>query len=835
MRVKRANKKPPNARMHELYGTQMTLRSAYRRCLWAWIIFILLLLVALPLQAQKYTISGYVKEQSSGELLPGATVYLPQEQVGVSTNVYGFYSITLEKGEYLITFSFIGLATQVDTIKLDQNLSYNVELITQEEVLEEVVVTAEEIERESEDVQMSQITLNPKEVDDLPTILGEKDVLKVLQLYPGVQSGNESLSGIYVRGGGNDQNLFILDDAVVYNANHLFGFFSVFNGDALKAIELYKGGFPARYGGRLSSVLDVNMKEGNKEEWHGKVGMGIVSSQFMIEGPIKKGKTGFLFSGRRSWIDVLTRLFSEDAFSYYLHDLNLKLNHEFSPRSKLYLSGYYGEDAFRAREDFEEGAFSFRLSWGNITGTLRWNYQLTPKTFSNLSFVVSDYGFRVNVDQEVTGSIVNSSTQARFVSQIQNYNLKYDVQYFRSLNHTFRLGTQTTFHRFNPNSYRLDQTFENESIEAVEPLDIQNVNTALEQAVYAEDEMKYGIFQANAGLRVGLFQEGKKAYIRPEPRLSTSLLVAYGLSLKGSYTRMNQYVHLLSLSGSSLPTDLWVPSTDKVSPQISDQIALGIVKDVGAAATYTLSLEGYYKWFRDIIAYRDDADGISVFGREPTESELTDNDWESQVTTGTGYSYGLELLLRKNKGRFSGWIGYTWAFNRQQFPGINNNELFFPRFDRRHDVSVVGNYQLSPSIVLSGSWIYGTGNNYTVKSSIVQALRPGLYPTDNSEDAPHVSQVGFRPNEQQIAYERYNFRAEPTHRLDLNVQYKRKVGKKKQNLSIWQVGAYNVYARQNPFFFNTGRAISDDGSTQWVLKKYVFLRFLPFITYRYEF
>ena len=805
----------------------MVLKFVYKTYLRTWIVFFLLFLATFSLQAQrKHTISGYVKEKSSGELLSSVTVYLPKEKLGVSTNAYGFYSITLAEGKHVVSFSFIGLRTQIDTISLMRDISYNVELIAQEEILEEVIVIAEETRRESEDVQMSHITLDPKTVDDLPAILGEKDVLKTLQLYPGVQSGNEALSGIYVRGGGNDQNLFILDDATVYNASHLFGFFSVFNGDALKAINLYKGGFPARYGGRLSSVLDVNMKEGNKEEWHGKLGMGIVSSQLVIEGPIKKQKTAMLFAGRRSWIDVLTRIFTGNQFSYHLHDANLKLNHEFNPRSKVYLSGYYGEDAFRLNTQLSSLDSRFKLSWGNLTGTLRWNYQLTPKIFSNLSFIVSNYAFRVSFDQQIN-EVSSSSTKVRFISQIQNYNLKYDVEYFRSLNHTLRLGMQNIVHRFNPNAYRFEQSFEGE---LADPVDIRNPNVALENAVYIEDEMKYGIFQANVGLRVVRFQDENKAYLRPEPRLSVSFLVAYGLSLKSSYARMNQYVHLLSFSGVSLPTDLWVPSTDQVKPQVADQVVLGVVKDFGSAATYTASLEGYYKRFQDIVAYRDGADGISG-GGQPTESELANFDWEREVTIGKGNSYGLEVLLRKNRGQFSGWIGYTWSLNLQQFPDINKNESFFPKFDRRHDISIVANYRVLPSIVLSGSWIYGTGNNYTVPSTILQILQPGF-----SKDASDASnepdpQIKFGSTDQRVAYERYNFRSEATHRLDLNAQFKKKVGKNLQNLRTWQLGAYNIYGRQNPFFFNTEKLPNG----RRIIKKYALFRFIPFVTYRYEF
>ena len=824
---------------------------AYIGSLWILPALVCFLLSFSPLQAQKYTISGYVKEKASGELLPGVSVYLPDQNTGAATNVYGFYSLTLETGKYPIIFSYISMRAQVDTILLNQNIEYNVELISQEEVLEEVVITAEEVRRESEDVQMSQVLLSPKLVDDLPSILGEKDVLRVLQLYPGVQSGNEALSGIYVRGGGNDQNLFILDNAVVYNANHLFGFFSVFNGDALKSIELYKGGFPARFGGRLSSVLDVSMKEGNKEEWHGKFGMGILSSQFVLEGPLKKKKTSILFAARRSWIDLITRfLVPSSTFAYYLHDLNLKLNHEFSPRSKLYLSGYYGEDAFTfgglgssSATDIELVDFRFRLGWGNVTGTLRWNYQFTPKVFSNASLIVSDYGFRVQVDREIKNQFINSSAKTRFLSQIQNLSLKYDVEYFANLNHSFRFGLLNTFHRFNPNSYKTEHVFtgDNAPQTEIDPVDIDNASNAVETAVYVEDEMKYGIFQANLGLRLARFQNESKAYLRPEPRLSMSFLLAYGLSLKTSYARMNQYVHLLSLSGSSLPTDVWVPSTDQVEPQLADQVALGLVKDFGATATYTTSIEGYYKKFQNIIAYRDDSEGVSTFGREPTESELADFDWESQVTAGGGYSYGLEILLRKNKGKFSGWIGYTWAMNRQQFPEINNNELFFPKFDRRHDVSVVGNYHILPKLTVSGSWIYGTGNNYTLKGNIVNVLRPSNQVSSDEEKprgaSPTPLAIDFRPSTKQIAYTRYNFRIEPTHRLDLNIQFKKKIGKKKDKLSIWQTGIYNVYGRANPFFFDAARISDPSNPSQriWAIKKYALIRFLPFVTYRYEF
>lgn len=784
---------------------------------------------------ERYTMSGYVREKGSAELLPGVTIYLPSEKIGTSTNTYGFYSITLKKGSYRIIFSYIGMRTQVDTLVLDQNISHDVSLAIEESVLEEVVVVAEDTRRESEEVQMSKVILSPKTIEDLPSILGEKDVLKVMQLMPGVQSGGDALSGLYVRGGSGDQNLFILDDAVVYNANHLFGFFSVFHGDALKAIELYKGGFPARFGGRLSSVLNVTMKEGNKESWHGKIGIGLLSSQFLIEGPIKKQKSSLLLSLRRSYMDLPMAIIQANAdnkISYTMQDLNFKINHEFNARNKLYLSGYQGGDRMSYQEEYAtnniyEGytktTVKSTIGWGNVTGTMRWNHQFSPKLFANTSLIASDYKFRIRVNDEANNERSGTRTYvARYISQVTNYTLKYDVDYFPVPNHSLRFGALSTFHRFNPNAFRIEVSDE-DNLRA----NTSNITEAVENALYLEDEMKYGRLQAHLGVRLSRFQHNRKVYTRPEPRISLSFLVGQGLSIKGAYTQMYQYLHLLSISSASLPTDLWVSATDKVKPQAAQQIALGIVKDVGAAATYTLSLESYYKHSQDIIAYKEGARTVSVMN-EPNEQDNVN--WEDQITTGTGRAYGTEMLIRKNKGSFTGWIGYTLAYTRQRFSKINQNEEFYPKFDRRHDFSLVGTYQINPSIIASLAWVFSTGNNYTVNSYVTELPSMSIHPSSSSEGTYGLESQGSESHE--VGTKRYNFRGESYHRLDVNFQFPKKVGKRKQNKRVWQVGVYNTYFRRNPFAYRVGRFSQ---SRIWQVERLPLFPLIPFITFRYEF
>ena len=812
-------------------------------------------------RAQKrYTVSGYVKEKSGGELVPGASLYVPELRTGVITNVYGFYSLSIEAGTYSLVFSFIGLQEHRDTIVLERDIVYNVFLEEEQQQLKEVVVEASELRRESEEVQMSKVQLTSKQIENLPSILGEKDMLRVLQLKPGVQSGGEASSGIFVRGGGSDQNLFLLDDASVYNASHLFGFFSVFNGDALKGISLYKGGFPARYGGRLSSVLNITMKEGNKKEWHGKVAIGVISFQTLLEGPLYKDKTSVLFSARRSYLDpfleLIGRQYDTDTTSsrtnYFMHDYNFKVNHEFNSKHKLYFSSYYGKDKFSFENrttSFDapleskartETRFSPFISWGNIIGTLRWNHQITPQTFANLSLISSDYSFDVQLNLSrlpAKGSKkdekIHYKESNRFLSQIRNFSLKYDVEYFPTVNHSLRFGTLQTLYRSKPNTYSLTR---DDSL----AIDRTNLSYAYSSAFYAEDEINYGNFRANVGFRLLLYQHEEKVFWLPEPRLSLFYRIIPGLSVKGAYTWMHQPLHLLGVSGSSLPTDVWVTATKNIGPQFSDQIALGLVQEIGPKANYVLTVEGYYKTSSNVIAYKE---GVSV-GVDPFYSRDDDQsfDWESLVTVGTGYASGLEFSIEKKRGAFTGWIAYTLAYARQRFPYIQNNVPFFPRYDRRHDVSIVGNYKITPTISFSFSWIYNTGAPFTIKDHIAylptfeSVLRNTWErPNDPAREGPDpppspIQEEDRVPNSTSIAYKRFNFRSEDYHRLDFNVQFRKRVGKNKRHVRVWQVGCYNTYNRSNPFSYSVSRE-----EDRFELLRTPLFPIIPFVTYRYEF
>ena len=561
------------------------------------------------LQAQavpsRFTISGYVRETGSQEALIGVNVYLPGTTTGTTTNTYGFYSLTLPAQDSLrLAYSFVGYETLERTVTFRSNQTRNV-LLTPGRVLTEVQVTATSVgEKVSESAQMSTIEVPISQIKKIPAFLGEKDVLKVLQLMPGVQKGSEGQTGIYVRGGGPDQNLIILDDAVVYNANHLFGFFSVFNGDAIKSVELIKGGFPARYGGRLSSVIDLNMKDGNREKLHGEGGIGLIASRLVLEGPLSKNKKGsFVVSGRRTYLDILAapliRAESGGTTSagYYFYDLNAKANYDLGSKDKLYLSGYFGRDRFYASDNTDNTDTG--LSWGNATGTLRWNHLFNQKLFSNLSLIFSDYKFQISSTE--TGTTDAQTYSLHYNSGIRDFALKYDFDYYPTPQHSVRMGLQSTYHRFTPSAVVVQNASINQSINNISNIDV------LETGVYAEDTWRpSNRWRVNGGLRLSYFQGSGVNYLRPEPRLSAAYTLKPDLSIKASYALMNQYVHLLSNTGIGLPTDLWVPTTDRIKPQQSQQVAIGVAKDFTNQGL-ALTVEGYYKTMNNIINYKEGA------------------------------------------------------------------------------------------------------------------------------------------------------------------------------------------------------------------------------------
>ena len=777
-----------------------------------------------------FTISGFVREAGSQEQLPGVNVYVPGTPYGVVTNTYGFYSLTMPGSDTLrLVYSFVGYEKQEKNLIFAKNTEINT-LLTGVNQLDEITVSARRQEDYvSRSAQMSTIEVPIEQIKKVPAFFGEKDVLKVLQLMPGVQKGSEGQTGLYVRGGGPDQNLIILDDAVVYNASHLFGFFSIFNSDALRSVELTKGGFPARYGGRLSSVLDMNMKEGSKDKLHGEGGIGLISSRLTLEGPLVKGKSSFLVSGRRTYIDILaapliaSQQVSEDVKvkpGYYFYDLNAKVNYDFGQKNKLYLSGYFGRDRFSAQETGSDTESRNGLNWGNATATLRWNHLFGQKLFANTSVIASNFNFGVSSysNNKALNDGTNDEFSLEYNSRIRDIGIKTDFDYYPVAHHAVKFGVQATFHRFVPSALAIQGSFLNQPIErSVTPINV------IEGGIYAEDTWQpFDALKMNVGFRLSSFQTETKTYVRPEPRFSAALRLAQNFSFKASYAQMNQYVHLLSNTGLGLPTDLWVPTTDRVAPQQSQQVAAGFAKDLERPAL-TLTWEGYYKNMNNILNYKEGSSFLSLNGENANELS-----WEDNVTAGRGWSYGTEFLIQKKTGRFSGWIGYTLSWTKWQFPELNFGEIFFPRYDRRHDISVVGIYELSKRITLSGTWVYGTGNALTIPLSQYNAYR---------DNATYVrDQLNWTGRSVNEYGPKNTFRAEPYHRLDFAIQFHKQ---KKRHERTWEFGIYNAYNRRNPFFYDiaTEETTDTQGNTtnKSVLKRYSLFPFLPSFSYNFKF
>ncbi|MFZ4414195.1 MAG: TonB-dependent receptor [Bacteroidales bacterium] len=768
---------------------------------------LIILICSFTLYAQKITVSGYVSEKGNRESLIGVNVYLPKYSIGTTTNAYGFYSITVNKEDTVgIIWSFVGYQSIHKKINLQNNQEINIEL-NPSIILEEVVISGIREKKVSEETQMSTISLKPIDVKNIPALLGEKDVFKALQLMPGVQKGSEGSSGLYVRGGGPDQNLIILDEAVVYNANHLFGFFSLFNGDALKSIELTKGGFPARYGGRLSSVIDMTMKDGNKEKFSGEAGIGIISSRLLLEGPIVKNKSSFIVSGRRTYIDILMQPFiqstTNSTVGYYFYDLNAKINYDFGNKNKLFLSAYFGRDKFYMSET-GDNIVNNDFYWQNVTATLRWNHLFSNKIFSNTSLIFSDYTLKLNAEEKYHEDIF----LLNYKSGIRDFSAKFDVQYLPNTNHQFRLGLNTTYHIFTPSAFVVKTDLLSENIENT----IQN--KGIETAVYIEDDIKIrNKLKLNPGLRISGFSVGDKIYINPEPRLSVSYLLKKDLALKASFASMSQYLHLLSNTGVGLPTDLWVPATENVKPQKSWQIAGGLAKDI-EAYDLSITLEGYYKKSDNIIGYREGSNFLLI----DDPSNATEFNWEKNVTSGQAWSYGCELLVRKTAGRFSGWIGYTLSWTQLQFDELNFGMKYYARYDRRHDISVVGFYSISENITLSATWVYGTGNAITMPKASYSPV-----PFNDNYFGRNVQDYG----------DKNSFRMAPYHRFDIGIQFHKKRPKFER---IIELSLYNAYNRKNPFFYYlTTKYNAADGTQKSVINQVTLFPIIPSISWSIKF
>lgn len=766
---------------------------------------ILLAISCLSLSAQStFTISGTITEKGSGETLPGVDIICFEQQAGTSTNNYGFYSLTLKGDTATVVVRFTGYAAQ--SFKVSKTSGrINVELEQESKTLNEVVISAEQTRKVSEETQMSTIDIPISQIKKIPALLGEKDVLKVIQLLPGVQKGGEGSSGFYVRGGGPDQNLIILDDATVYNASHLFGFFSIFNGDALKSVELMKGGFPARYGGRLSSVLEMQMKDGNKEEIHGEAGIGLISSRLTLEGPIKKGKSSFLVSGRRTYIDALIYPFlpKDQKAGYFFYDFNAKLNFILNEKNRLYISGYFGKDKFYFRPDYGQGSKDRGdLNWGNATATVRLNHIVNDKVFSNTSLIFSKYNLGINF-LESTG---NDSFELRYRSGIRDFAAKHDVDYRPNAKHYIRMGASAIYHRFTPSAITVKSSdvFENES--EVDALD------NMEGGIYIEDDVTLTPkLKVNIGVRGSLFVAENRSYSGVEPRFSARYLLKDDLSIKASYALMNQYLHLLSNTGAGLPTDLWVPSTSRVRPQRANQVALGLAKDL-ENPRLTITLEGYYKKMQNVLSYKEGASFLLVGAFDDTQKIS----WEDNVTSGEGESYGVELLVQKKVGKWTGWIGYTLSWTTLQFDDLNNGEKFFARYDRRHDLSVVGIYEVNDRMTLSATWVYGTGQAITL-------------PQANYNVVPHEADGQFFFQNSAVDYGTKNdFRMAPYHRFDIAAQWHKKL---KRCERTFELGVYNLYNRKNPYFYT----IEDNGNGNAVLKQVSLFPIIPSVSWTFTF
>ncbi len=771
------------------------------------LLFFLTISCCPSLQAQeKFTISGYVEDAYSGEKLIAATVFDLHSKLGTITNTYGFFSLTLPKDSVELVFSYVGYEAQSLSFQLEKDRQLNIKL-RQGKFLEEVEVVAEKVERIERNTQMSQASVPVEQIKKLPALLGEVDIFKTLQLLPGVQSGGEGQSGLYVRGGSPDQNLVLLDGVPVYNVSHLLGIFSVFNADAIRNVTLTKGGFPARYGGRLSSVLEINMKEGNLNTWHGEGAIGLISSKITLEGPLAKGKTSMLISARRTYVDLIARPIIKAAAKaegiqikpqLYFYDLNFKLQHRLNEKHRLYASFYSGSDRFFFK--YEETFFSTNtkssggIDWGNIISALRWNWQLNPKLFANTTLTFSDYGIDISQEYSETYGGQTNAFSAKYLSGIQDFAAKIDFDYLPLPKHFIRFGLSAVRHTYRPGALTLEAEFEQERFDTL--LGSQNIHS-LEYDAYLEDDFRWKRFSANIGLHASLFQVQGTHYPSLQARIGLRYLLNDKLAMKASYSQMQQFINLLTSEALSLPTDLWVPSTKRVKPQKSWQAALGIAQTL--YNDWEVSLEVYYKEMDNVLSFKEGASFL--LGLE--------GDWQDKITQGTGQAYGTELLIQKKFGRFSGWLAYTLAWNWRQFDEINGGKRFPFRYDRRHDISVVGTYELNNRITLSGAWVYGTGNAVTLP----------IYQYSYLEPFNTIETLG----------DKNSFRMSDYHRLDLSISFYKK---KKHYERHWVIGAYNAYNHNNPYFIITANDVFSGKKT---FKEISILPVIPHFSWQFKF
>lgn len=750
-----------------------------------------------------HTVSGHVRDALTGETLVGASVRLKSDpSAGARANNYGFYSLTLPEGNHLLVISHVGYTAQEMDVSLMADTIVDIDLRSGE-LLDEVVINQSSSSENVRSPQMGMTRVDVSEIKHVPVLMGERDVLKTIQLLPGVLSGGEGSSNFFVRGGSGDQNLILLDEAMVYNASHLFGFFSTFNSDAIKDVNLYKGGMPAQYGGRLASVLDITMLDGNKKSLGAEGGIGLIASRLKVDGPIVKDRGSFMVSGRRTYADLFLKLSNDEDINnsrLYFYDLNAKANYRFNERNTVFLSGYFGRDVLGYSR-------LFGFDWGNATGTLRWNHVLNSRLFSNTTFVYSNFNYNVNIENEEFNFVI--------ASRIQNYNLKQDFQLFASNKSTWRFGVNLLQQGISPANIDADENT------AVNSLRLED-RTGMELAGYLSHEWKpterlnliYGLrvnnfllfgpgtfyeYDADGDVRSSqVYGRGEVAqyYINLEPRLSLSYQLRGNNSLKLSYNRNAQHLHQLSNSTSSLPTDAWVMSSNNIKPQLADQTALGYYQNFGDNR-YEFSVESYYKYMQNQIDYRNAAD---LQANEHIEAELL---------YGIGQAYGVELFLKKRTGKLNGWLSYALSRSERRFDGINDGNWFAARQDRTHDVSVVGMYQLSPRWNLSATFVYSTGNAVTFPS--------GKYSVDGRTLWYYTERNGYRMPDY--------------HRLDLGATWESTAFKRFK--SSWTFGVYNAYNRKNAYIIDFRENEANPNVTE--AYRIALFGIIPSVTWNFKF
>ena len=779
-------------------------------------------------EQSRYVISGFVVDAESSESLIGATVHAPDIGIGTTTNRYGFFSLSIPADSVRLVVSHVGYLPRTLNQTLTEDLRLNIELTPEATRLGEVEVIAVG-ESSVESVQMSQIKLQVGTIRALPVLAGETDIFKTLQLLPGVQSGREGTSGLYVRGGSPDQNLVLLDGVTVYNPSHLYGFLSVFNSDAIKDVTLIKGGIPARYGGRLSSVIDLTMEEGNMKEFEGTASVGIVASSFTFQGPIKKDRASFIVAARRTYLDLLVYPFLDKnaKAGYYFYDTSAKVNYITSSNDRFYLSFYAGRDRAYRREDRNEEFFNEQrhsrgsLGWRNLTATARWNRVWGAQVFSNALLGYTRYRSGVRSQEEVRLLDDNSDIQhfyrSSFLSGINDIIGRMDFDWVPNPVHYIRFGAGGTVHTYNTGVFS-----EREFGAGIAPVDtVYNPDhriRALEAHTYVEDEVKLlSNVSVNAGIRASGFFVNDRKYYSVHPRFNVRWKFAANLALKTSFTVLNQNSHLLPVAnGLSLPLDLWVPATDQVRPQSATQVASGFAWN-SSNKTYEVTVEGFYKWMNSQIEYAEGAQTYKISG----------DAWQDQIENGKGWSYGGELFVRKSTGRVTGWIGYSLTKTRRKFPALNGGRTFPFRFDRLHDVSAAAIWQLSQSTELSAVWVYGTGQAVWLPVGHFYGLRhdPGggisIFDLHKSRLLP-------------VYGDRNSVRMRAYHRLDLSMQMKRDRQWAHRTFSF---GVYNAYSRQNPFLLQTKNARNERGDelNYLIFEQVTAFPVIPFANYRLEF